>query len=73
MIITKYKTGEMSVQLWSECMQSVLGMDLPWRKLKSKLVKSTTSGLVSYRSTFELTIQNKLKEKVYTDVTFISS
>ena len=45
-------------------MQSILAMDLPWRKLKSKLVKSTGAGMVIYRSTFELTVHNKLKEKV---------
>ena len=46
-------------------MQDVLAMDLPWRKLRNKLVKVNSAGMVEYQSTFEFALQqSKLKHKV---------
>ena len=47
-------------------MKKVLGMDLPWRKLRVKLVKANSAGLVEYESTFEFAVQGKMKNQVAT-------
>lgn len=38
---------------WCQVMSDVMQLQLPWRQLRPKLVKSSDNGLVEYHSTFE--------------------
>ncbi|CAM1319830.1 PPEF1 (predicted) [Pycnogonum litorale] len=58
-------TGEISISDWTECMQNVIGHNIPWRLLCTKLSKiSVCTGNVLYMSTFEdLALENKLAKQ----------
>uniref|UniRef100_A0A8C2U6E3 Serine/threonine-protein phosphatase n=1 Tax=Coturnix japonica TaxID=93934 RepID=A0A8C2U6E3_COTJA len=45
-------TGRISVNDWATAMESVLQLQLPWRTLKSQLVKTYPDGNVDYMSCF---------------------
>uniref|UniRef100_A0A8C3LKR5 Serine/threonine-protein phosphatase n=1 Tax=Chrysolophus pictus TaxID=9089 RepID=A0A8C3LKR5_CHRPC len=45
-------TGRISVSDWAAVMESVLQLKLPWRTLKSRLVKTDPDGNVDYMSCF---------------------
>ncbi|NXC46079.1 PPE1 phosphatase, partial [Penelope pileata] len=45
-------TGRMSVSDWAAAMESVLQLNLPWRTLKARLVKTDPDGKVDYMSCF---------------------
>ncbi|XP_021265055.1 serine/threonine-protein phosphatase with EF-hands 1 isoform X2 [Numida meleagris] len=45
-------TGKISVSDWAAVMESVLQLKLPWRTLKSQLVKTDPDGKVDYMSCF---------------------
>lgn len=47
------KTGKITGNEWCSVMESVLEMALPWRTLKTKLVKTDDCGNVYYETTFE--------------------
>uniref|UniRef100_A0A669QLX5 Serine/threonine-protein phosphatase n=1 Tax=Phasianus colchicus TaxID=9054 RepID=A0A669QLX5_PHACC len=48
----KYDSGRISVSDWAAVMESVLQLKLPWRTLKSRLVKTDPDGNVDYMSCF---------------------
>ncbi|XP_065600044.1 serine/threonine-protein phosphatase with EF-hands 1 [Cyrtonyx montezumae] len=48
-------TGRIAVSDWAAAMESVLQLTLPWRTLKSRLVKIDPDGQVDYMSTFHYT------------------
>ncbi|XP_064609574.1 serine/threonine-protein phosphatase with EF-hands 2-like [Liolophura sinensis] len=58
------KTGKIHSSVWCSCMENILEMDLPWRTLRTKLVKSDTNhNMVIYETTFEqFKIQHKFTE-----------
>uniref|UniRef100_A0A8C5JTQ6 Serine/threonine-protein phosphatase with EF-hands n=1 Tax=Jaculus jaculus TaxID=51337 RepID=A0A8C5JTQ6_JACJA len=47
------KTGKISLAQWAFSMESVLELKLPWRSLRSHLVKTDSDGNVDYMSSFQ--------------------
>nr|XP_014345038.1 PREDICTED: serine/threonine-protein phosphatase with EF-hands 1 [Latimeria chalumnae] len=45
--------GRISVNEWASAIESVLTMDLPWRTMRSRLVRLSPDGKVEYLSCFE--------------------
>uniref|UniRef100_A0A8C4X431 Serine/threonine-protein phosphatase n=1 Tax=Erpetoichthys calabaricus TaxID=27687 RepID=A0A8C4X431_ERPCA len=59
----KNNTGRISTSDWASAVESVLHLDLPWRTLRSRLVKLGPDGNVDYLSCFEdLQIERSIKE-----------
>uniref|UniRef100_A0A8C5W0G8 Serine/threonine-protein phosphatase n=1 Tax=Microcebus murinus TaxID=30608 RepID=A0A8C5W0G8_MICMU len=57
------KSGKLSLGRWAFCMESVLGLNLPWRSLSSFLVNTDKDGNVSYMSSFQdIRIEKPVKE-----------
>ncbi|XP_053313388.1 serine/threonine-protein phosphatase with EF-hands 1 [Spea bombifrons] len=46
-------TGTISTSEWASSVEAVLHLDLPWRTLRSRLVRLTSDGNVEYLSCFE--------------------
>nr|XP_012640136.1 serine/threonine-protein phosphatase with EF-hands 1 isoform X1 [Microcebus murinus]XP_012640137.1 serine/threonine-protein phosphatase with EF-hands 1 isoform X1 [Microcebus murinus]XP_012640138.1 serine/threonine-protein phosphatase with EF-hands 1 isoform X1 [Microcebus murinus]XP_012640139.1 serine/threonine-protein phosphatase with EF-hands 1 isoform X1 [Microcebus murinus]XP_012640140.1 serine/threonine-protein phosphatase with EF-hands 1 isoform X1 [Microcebus murinus] len=54
---------KLSLGRWAFCMESVLGLNLPWRSLSSFLVNTDKDGNVSYMSSFQdIRIEKPVKE-----------
>ncbi|XP_064412961.1 serine/threonine-protein phosphatase with EF-hands 1 [Latimeria chalumnae] len=49
----QHGTGRISVNEWASAIESVLTMDLPWRTMRSRLVRLSPDGKVEYLSCFE--------------------
>ncbi|KAL5270424.1 hypothetical protein ACHWQZ_G001220 [Mnemiopsis leidyi] len=47
------KTGLITMAEWTESMNSVLNLDLPWRTLRAKLVEQDEDGKIKYESCFK--------------------
>ncbi|XP_012507130.1 PREDICTED: serine/threonine-protein phosphatase with EF-hands 1 [Propithecus coquereli] len=47
------KSGKLSQGQWALCMESVLGLQLPWRTLRPHLVNTDNDGNVDYLSSFQ--------------------
>ena len=48
---------------WAFSMENILGLNLPWRSLSSRLVTTDTNGDINYMSSFQdIHIQNPVKE-----------
>uniref|UniRef100_A0A8C9DJA8 Serine/threonine-protein phosphatase with EF-hands n=1 Tax=Prolemur simus TaxID=1328070 RepID=A0A8C9DJA8_PROSS len=47
------KSGKLSLGQWAFCMESVLGLNLPWRTLSLRLVNKDKDGNVDYMSSFQ--------------------
>ncbi|GCC38046.1 serine/threonine-protein phosphatase with EF-hands 1 [Chiloscyllium punctatum] len=59
----KDQTGRISTSQWALAVESVLHLHLPWRTLRSRLVRVNTEGSVDYLSSFEdLQIEQPMKE-----------
>ncbi|XP_078415704.1 serine/threonine-protein phosphatase with EF-hands 1 isoform X1 [Cetorhinus maximus] len=59
----KDHTGKISTSQWALAVESVLHLHLPWRTLRSRLVRVTAEGSVEYLSSFEdLQIEQPMKE-----------
>ncbi|XP_072370516.1 serine/threonine-protein phosphatase with EF-hands 1 isoform X2 [Scyliorhinus torazame] len=59
----KDHTGRISTSQWALAVESVLHLHLPWRTLRSRLVRVTAEGSVEYFSSFEdLQIEQPMKE-----------
>uniref|UniRef100_H3ARN2 Serine/threonine-protein phosphatase with EF-hands n=1 Tax=Latimeria chalumnae TaxID=7897 RepID=H3ARN2_LATCH len=57
--------GRISVNEWASAIESVLTMDLPWRTMRSRLVRLSPDGKVEYLSCFEdLWLEKPVFEKV---------
>ncbi|XP_078512279.1 serine/threonine-protein phosphatase with EF-hands 1 [Lissotriton helveticus] len=57
------ETGRISVSEWVSSVESVLHLDLPWRTLRSRLVRLSPEGSVEYMSCFEdLQMEPPIKE-----------
>ncbi|GCB84468.1 hypothetical protein scyTo_0025136 [Scyliorhinus torazame] len=55
--------GRISTSQWALAVESVLHLHLPWRTLRSRLVRVTAEGSVEYFSSFEdLQIEQPMKE-----------
>ncbi|KAM3936355.1 serine/threonine-protein phosphatase with EF-hands 1 [Leptodactylus fuscus] len=57
-------TGKISVSDWASAMEAVLHLDLPWRTLRSRLVRLASDGNVKYLSCFEDLQMEKSNKKV---------
>ncbi|NWJ07237.1 PPE1 phosphatase, partial [Crypturellus undulatus] len=58
-------SGKLSVSDWAEAMESVLQLELPWRTLRSQLVRSSADGRIEYTSCFyDLKIEKPVEEQV---------
>lgn len=58
-----YNTGTVSTSDWASAVESVLRLDLPWRTLRSRLVRLAPDGSVEYLSCFEdLHMEQPIKE-----------
>ncbi|NWI09842.1 PPE1 phosphatase, partial [Crypturellus soui] len=58
-------SGKLSVSDWAEAMESVLQLELPWRTLRSQLVRSSADGRIEYTSCFcDLNIEKPVEEQV---------
>ncbi|KAM4795691.1 serine/threonine-protein phosphatase with EF-hands 1 [Rhinophrynus dorsalis] len=56
-------TGIISISEWASAIETVLHLDLPWRTLRSRLVRVTSEGCVDYMSCFEdLQLEQPIKE-----------
>uniref|UniRef100_A0A8D0HRK7 Serine/threonine-protein phosphatase n=1 Tax=Sphenodon punctatus TaxID=8508 RepID=A0A8D0HRK7_SPHPU len=56
-------TGQISASEWASAVESVLQLDLPWRTLRSRLVKLAQDGSVEYLSCFnDLEMEQPIKE-----------
>lgn len=51
--IDQNNTGHVSVSEWTQVLESVLRLDLPWRTLRPHLVRLAADGAVEYESCFE--------------------
>ncbi|XP_057394879.1 serine/threonine-protein phosphatase with EF-hands 1 isoform X5 [Balaenoptera acutorostrata] len=61
------KSGKLSVGQWAFSMENVLGLNLPWRSLSSRLVTIDKDGNIDYMSSFQdIHIQKPVKEAQYT-------
>ncbi|XP_059506470.1 serine/threonine-protein phosphatase with EF-hands 1 isoform X2 [Stegostoma tigrinum] len=59
----KDQTGKISTSQWASAVESVLHLHLPWRTLRSRLVRVDAEGSVDYLSSFEdLQIEQPMKE-----------
>ncbi|KAM9041830.1 serine/threonine-protein phosphatase with EF-hands 1 isoform 2-T4 [Megaptera novaeangliae] len=57
------KSGKLSVGQWAFSMENVLGLNLPWRSLSSRLVTTDKDGNIDYMSSFQdIHIQKPVKE-----------
>uniref|UniRef100_A0A2K5PIL5 Serine/threonine-protein phosphatase with EF-hands 1 n=1 Tax=Cebus imitator TaxID=2715852 RepID=A0A2K5PIL5_CEBIM len=57
------KSGKLPVSQWAFCMESILGLNLPWRSLSSNLVIIDQNGNVEYMSSFRnIHIEKPIKE-----------
>lgn len=57
------KSGKLSVTQWALSMESILGLNLPWRTLSLHLVNRDKDGYVDYMSSFQdICIQKPVKE-----------
>ncbi|XP_068389058.1 serine/threonine-protein phosphatase with EF-hands 1 isoform X2 [Eschrichtius robustus] len=57
------KSGKLSVGQWAFSMENVLGLNLPWRSLSSRLVTTDKDGNTDYMSSFQdIHIQKPVKE-----------
>lgn len=43
----------MTVTSWCDCMKRITGLDLPWRTMRTKLVKGVTGDLTMVRKIWE--------------------
>ncbi|XP_051870398.1 serine/threonine-protein phosphatase with EF-hands 1 [Pristis pectinata] len=56
-------TGKISLSQWALAVNSVLHLNLPWRTIRPRLVRTNADGSVDYLSTFEyLQIEQPMKE-----------
>ncbi|KAG2456977.1 PPE1 phosphatase, partial [Polypterus senegalus] len=61
--LLSHERGRISTSDWATAVESVLHLDLPWRTLRSHLVKLGPDGNVDYLSCFEdLQIERSIKE-----------
>ncbi|ESO93766.1 hypothetical protein LOTGIDRAFT_104853, partial [Lottia gigantea] len=59
------ETGTITIADWCSAMESVMDVDVPWRMLRSKLVKLNSDKRVNYESTFEeLQIYHRYSEAI---------
>uniref|UniRef100_A0A8C8XPN6 Serine/threonine-protein phosphatase n=1 Tax=Panthera leo TaxID=9689 RepID=A0A8C8XPN6_PANLE len=57
------KSGKLSMSQWAFSMENILGLNLPWRSLSSRLVTTDTNGDINYMSSFQdIHIQKPVKE-----------
>nr|XP_033805625.1 serine/threonine-protein phosphatase with EF-hands 1 [Geotrypetes seraphini] len=57
------ETGRISSSEWASAVESVLNLDLPWRTLRSRLVRLASDGNVEYLSCFEdLKMEQPIKQ-----------
>jgi len=57
------KSGKLSMGQWAFSMENVLGLNLPWRSLSSRLVTTDNNGNINYMSSFQdIHIQKPVKE-----------
>ncbi|XP_008987284.1 serine/threonine-protein phosphatase with EF-hands 1 isoform X2 [Callithrix jacchus] len=57
------KSGKLPVSQWAFCMESILGLNLPWRSLSSNLVIIDQNGNVEYMSSFQnIQIEKPIQE-----------
>ncbi|NP_001030107.1 serine/threonine-protein phosphatase with EF-hands 1 isoform X2 [Rattus norvegicus] len=57
------RTGKISLAQWAFSMESILGLNLPWRSLSSHLVSTDSSGSVDYMSSFDdIHIEKPMKD-----------
>lgn len=57
------KSGKLSVTQWAFAMESILGLNLPWRTLSLHLVNIDKDGYVDYMSSFQdIHIEKPVKE-----------
>uniref|UniRef100_A0A2K5CQB5 Serine/threonine-protein phosphatase n=1 Tax=Aotus nancymaae TaxID=37293 RepID=A0A2K5CQB5_AOTNA len=57
------KSGKLPVSKWAFCMETILGLNLPWRSLSSNLVIIDQNGNVDYMSSFRnIHIEKPVKE-----------
>uniref|UniRef100_A0A8C9KLZ1 Serine/threonine-protein phosphatase n=1 Tax=Panthera tigris altaica TaxID=74533 RepID=A0A8C9KLZ1_PANTA len=57
------KSGKLSMSQWAFSMENILGLNLPWRSLSSRLVTTDTNGDIDYMSSFQdIHIQKPVKE-----------
>ncbi|XP_057574227.1 serine/threonine-protein phosphatase with EF-hands 1 [Hippopotamus amphibius kiboko] len=57
------KSGKLSMGQWAFSMENVLGLNLPWRSLSSRLVTTDKDGNIDYMSSFQdIHIQKPVKE-----------
>uniref|UniRef100_A0A8D2E1W4 Serine/threonine-protein phosphatase n=1 Tax=Sciurus vulgaris TaxID=55149 RepID=A0A8D2E1W4_SCIVU len=57
------RSGKISIAQWAFSMESILGLNLPWRSLSSRLVNIDKSGNVDYMSSFQdVHIEKPVKE-----------
>ncbi|XP_072109183.1 serine/threonine-protein phosphatase with EF-hands 2-like isoform X2 [Mobula birostris] len=53
------KTGKISLNDWANALESILGLGLPWRVLRSQLVPSAPNGLLNFYLWFDDLAQEK--------------
>nr|XP_039331382.1 serine/threonine-protein phosphatase with EF-hands 1 isoform X4 [Saimiri boliviensis boliviensis] len=57
------KSGKLPVSQWAFCMESILGLHLPWRSLSSNLATIDENGNIEYMSSFRnIHIEKPIKE-----------
>ncbi|XP_077891200.1 serine/threonine-protein phosphatase with EF-hands 1 isoform X2 [Ictidomys tridecemlineatus] len=57
------RSGKISIAQWAFSMESILGLNLPWRSLSLRLVNIDTNGNVDYMSSFQdVHIEKPVKE-----------
>ncbi|XP_037678628.1 serine/threonine-protein phosphatase with EF-hands 1 [Choloepus didactylus] len=57
------KSGKLSLGQWAFSMESILGLNLPWRSLRLHLVNTDKDGNIDYMSSFQdIHIQKPVKE-----------
>ncbi|NXA46893.1 PPE1 phosphatase, partial [Nothocercus julius] len=58
-------SGKLAVSDWAEAMESVLQLELPWRTLRTQLVRLSADGRIEYTSCFyDLEIEKPVEEQV---------
>ncbi|XP_006893889.1 PREDICTED: serine/threonine-protein phosphatase with EF-hands 1 [Elephantulus edwardii] len=62
------KSGKVSLSQWAFSMESILGLNLPWRSLSTHLVNTDTDGNIDYLSSFQDVQIEKPVEEVHSSL-----
>ncbi|XP_010119946.1 PREDICTED: serine/threonine-protein phosphatase with EF-hands 2 [Chlamydotis macqueenii] len=61
----KDNTGKITLSNWATAVESVLHLGLPWRMLRPQLVRSTTDGMLEYKSWLDdLAMEQRSQEHI---------